>query len=75
MNTKINTAQTNANDTSEVEVLYQKIANRWYAFSIVNNEVFLGSLTEQEVMEAREKGLEKFIELPESQIHGEIDVA
>ncbi len=75
MNTKTNTNQANANNTSEVEVLYQKIANRWYAFSIVNNEVFLGSLTEQEVLEAREKGLEKYIELPESQSYGEIDVA
>lgn len=31
-----------------VEVLYQKLGDRWYAFSIVNGEVYVGSVSEDE---------------------------
>jgi hypothetical protein len=41
---------------SDVEVLYQKMGNRWFAFSIVNDEVFMGSITQEEIdmLERRE---------------------
>jgi hypothetical protein len=47
---------------SDVEVLYQKMGNRWFAFSIVNDEVFMGSITQEEIdmlerREAAEAGL------------------
>jgi hypothetical protein len=32
-----------------VEVLYQKLGNRWYAFSLVNEDVFVGSLSQEEI--------------------------
>ena len=32
-----------------VEVLYQKMGNRWFAFSVVEGEVFMGSISQQEV--------------------------
>lgn len=32
-----------------VEVLYQKMGARWFAFSLVNEEVFVGSITQEEI--------------------------
>jgi hypothetical protein len=32
-----------------VEVLYQKLGDRWYAFSLINNEVFVGSLDQKSI--------------------------
>jgi hypothetical protein len=32
-----------------VEVLYQKMGDRWFAFSLIGDEVFLGSITEKEL--------------------------
>ena len=32
-----------------VEVLYQKMGNRWFAFSLVDNEVFVGSISQDEI--------------------------
>jgi hypothetical protein len=42
-------------DSKNVEVLYQKMGNRWFAFSIVEGEVFMGSITQEEIdaLEAR----------------------
>jgi hypothetical protein len=39
----------NKSASATVEVLYQKMGNRWFAFSLVNNEVFVGSITQQEI--------------------------
>ena len=36
-----------ANET--VEVLYQKMGNRWFAFSMIQDEVFVGSITQDEI--------------------------
>jgi hypothetical protein len=41
-NNKTEVAQT-------VEVLYQKLGDRWYAFSLVDDEVFVGSLTDDQI--------------------------
>ena len=32
-----------------VEVLYQKMGDRWFAFSLIGDEVFVGSITQSEV--------------------------
>lgn len=35
-----------------VDVLYQKMGDRWYAFSLVGEEVFMGSVSEDEINDA-----------------------
>ena len=32
-----------------VEVLYQKLGDRWFAFSLINDEVFVGSICQEEL--------------------------
>lgn len=32
-----------------VEVLYQKMGDRWFAFSLINGEVFMGSIGQEEI--------------------------
>jgi hypothetical protein len=32
-----------------VEVLYQKLGGRWFAFSLINDEVFFGSIREADL--------------------------
>ncbi len=34
---------------SVVEVLYQKLGDRWYAFSLIEEEVFVGSIPPAEL--------------------------
>lgn len=36
-----------ANET--VEVLYQKMGDRWFAFSVVGDEVLVGSISQEEI--------------------------
>lgn len=43
-----NTAS-NSSGENNVEVLYQKMGNRWFAFSIVEGEVFMGSISQEEI--------------------------
>jgi hypothetical protein len=55
--TKKNTIQIqNINNATEtvktVDVLYQKMGDRWYAFSLVDEEVFVGSVSQAEINEA-----------------------
>ena len=33
------------------EVLYQKIGNKWYAYSVIGEDVYMGSLSEEELLE------------------------
>ena len=35
--------------TDTVEVLYQKMGDRWFAFSLIDDEVFVGSLSQEEI--------------------------
>ena len=53
---KTETTQNTKNSNANVEVLYQKMGNRWFAFSVVNDDVFIGSITQEEIdaLEARE---------------------
>jgi hypothetical protein len=46
-NNKIETQNNNASDTAEV--LYQKLGTRWYAFSVIDDEVFMGSISQDEI--------------------------
>lgn len=46
-----------------VDVLYQKMGNRWYAFSLVGEEVFMGSLSENEILTAENGRVEKLLEI------------
>jgi hypothetical protein len=32
-----------------VEVLYQKMGNRWFAFSHIDGEIFVGSISQEEI--------------------------
>lgn len=32
-----------------VEVLYQKMGNRWFAFSLIDEEVFVGSISQDDL--------------------------
>lgn len=41
-------ANSNKKDQT-VEVLYQKMGNRWFAFSLIDEEVFVGSITQEEL--------------------------
>lgn len=45
------TTHTAATPTTDqtVEVLYQKMGDRWFAFSLVGDEVFVGSITPEEI--------------------------
>ena len=54
---KKNTIQIeNINNSQEtvktVDVLYQKMGDRWYAFSLVDEEVFVGSVSQAEINHA-----------------------
>jgi len=40
-------ANTEKNTDSTVEVLYQKLGDKWYAFSIIDDEVFFGSVPQE----------------------------
>ena len=33
----------------EVEVLYQRMGDRWFAFSLIDDEMYVGSLTPEEI--------------------------
>jgi len=33
------------------EILYQKMGDRWYAFHIKNGEVFMGSISDDEIVD------------------------
>lgn len=45
----------NMQDGREVEVLYQKMGNRWYAFSMIDEEVFFGSISDEEIHDLERK--------------------
>lgn len=36
-----------------VEVLYQRMGDRWFAFSLINDEVFVGSISQEELEASR----------------------
>lgn len=38
-----------------VEVLYQRLGSRWFAFSVVNDEVFMGEVPEAAIQAPTER--------------------
>jgi hypothetical protein len=56
-----NQEQINSNNNAiagdEVEVLYQKLGEKWFAFSLIDNEVFVCPVTEDEMNAARAKSI------------------
>jgi hypothetical protein len=44
----------NPTEDQEVEVLYQKLGDRWFAFSIINDEVFMSPITDEEITDMKE---------------------
>lgn len=44
-----------------VEVLYQRIGSRWYAFSAVGNDVYFAPLTQKEISELPEESFEEHL--------------
>jgi hypothetical protein len=48
-NTRMRVQAIVKNQEKSVEVLYQKMGDRWFAFSYVNNEVYVGSIDQGEV--------------------------
>ncbi len=60
MNTtnNINTQNQTTKTEQEVEVLYQKLGDQWFAFSIVNDEVFMSPVTSDQIQDIRrERGV------------------
>ena len=49
-----NTQIENGNNQS-VEVLYQKMGDRWFAFSLIEDEVFVGSIPVEKIMQDEKK--------------------
>ena len=41
--------ETQPQQNTTVEVLYQKMGDRWFAFSLVDNEVFVGSISQEQI--------------------------
>ena len=48
-----NLNQANPTEEQEVEVLYQKLGERWFAFSIINDDVFMSPISEEEITNMR----------------------
>jgi hypothetical protein len=50
-----NTSKTNTknNIETEVEVLYQKLGNTWYAFSMVGDDVYSCPISEEQIQSVR----------------------
>jgi hypothetical protein len=49
-NTQSNKMNTTAGATgATAEVLYQRMGDRWFAFSVIEDEVFVGSMTPEEI--------------------------
>lgn len=42
-------AAVDANFDQTVEVLYQKMGDRWFAFSVIEDEIFVGSVSQSEI--------------------------
>ena len=77
--TKKNTIQIqNINNSKEtvktVDVPYQKMGDRWYAFSLVDEDVFVGSVSQDEINHAAstEAEIEKILIEPGNDLLNEV---
>jgi hypothetical protein len=57
---KIETQTASLNETpvdkDTVEVLYQKLGDRWFAFSLVGDQVYIGSVSSEQIDTLRKDG-------------------
>lgn len=42
------------------EILYQRMGDKWYAFSLVDDEVFVGSISAEEVTQGNIKQIKAY---------------
>ena len=49
-----------------VPVLYQKMGDRWFAFSLIDDEVFVGSITQEEIDAAESRAAKSAGTFPKS---------
>jgi len=42
-------------NSNTIEVLYQKMGDRWFAFSLIDNEVFVGSIQQSDLEKTETK--------------------
>lgn len=47
--TKVQKSPQTPDNKEFVEVLYQKMGDRWFAFSLVEGEIFMGSIPQSEL--------------------------
>ena len=52
-NSSKNNQKNPVNQEMDVEVLYQKLGDRWFAFSIVNDEVFMSPVSDDQIAAAK----------------------
>jgi hypothetical protein len=52
-NKSSNKTANQVNQELDVEVLYQKLGDRWFAFSLVGDEVFMSPISEEVINEIR----------------------
>jgi hypothetical protein len=70
----------NVNNSAEaaqmVEILYQKMGDRWYAFTVSGDDVFMGSVTEEEINQAaaEQSEIETLLVAP-TELHESAEVA
>ena len=74
---QITNLNSNEAKAQTVDVLYQKMGDRWYAFSLVGEEVFVGSVSQDEINQAAsdQTEIEKLIVGPMDLAHDAIEVA
>lgn len=51
-NNKSNSNQNNSQE-KDVDVLYQRLGNQWFAFSIIDEEVFVSPVSEDKINEIK----------------------
>ena len=52
-NTKSNSTNNNNNNDQFVDVLYQKLGENWFAFSLIDDEVFMSPVSEDKITEIK----------------------
>jgi hypothetical protein len=50
-----NSKNTHPAQEHDVDVLYQKLGDRWFAFSIIEDEVFMSPVTEEKILEIKQE--------------------
>ena len=47
--------QTTTAQDQDTEVLYQKLGDQWFAFSVMNDEVFMSPVSEDKIVEIKQE--------------------